>query len=148
MAKKSVPATASRKAAVEDDEEEDEEEVVVASSKKKIIAPIAKSRTNGKATTAKATVAKKPAKADDEEGGYVPNPNSMRDFVMRAMKRGGSSAEIKGRAARFAERKGIDALADVKAYKNFDIAFYAKFLKGKGFSVKIDEEADSYTLTV
>ena len=147
MAKRSTTATVSRKAAaVEDDEEE--EEVVAVSSKKKAAAPIAKSRTNGKATTAKATVAKKPAKASDEEGSYTPNPNSMRDFVMRAMKRGGSSAEIKSRAARFAEKKGVDDLSDAKAYKNFDVAFYAKFLKGKGFDVDINEEADSYTLTV
>jgi hypothetical protein len=144
VAKRSVPATASRKAVV-DDEEEDE--VVVVSTKKKTTAPIAKSRTNGKATVAKATVAKKPAKADDEESGYVPNPNSMRDFVMRAMKRGGSATEIKNRAARLAERKGIEALAEAKAYKNFDVAFYAKFLKGKGYDVTIDEEGDNYTLS-
>lgn len=147
MAKRSTTATVSRKpAAVEDDEEE--EEVVVVSSKKKATAPIAKSRTNGKATTAKATVAKKSVKASDEEGTYTPNPNSMRDFIMRAMKRGGSSAEIKSRAARFAEKKGVDDLSDAKAYKNFDVAYYAKFLKSKGFDVDVDEEADSYTLTV
>jgi hypothetical protein len=38
--------------------------------------------------------------------------------------------------------------SDPKAYKNFDVAFYAKFLKTKGFDVDIDEEADSYTLNV
>ncbi len=119
MAKRSVPATASRKAVV-DDEEEDE--VVVVSTKKKTTAPIVKSRTNGKATVAKATVAKKPAKA-------------------------GSATEIKNRAAKFAERKGIEALAEAKAYKNFDVAFYAKFLKGKGYDVTIDEEGDNYTLS-
>jgi hypothetical protein len=150
VAKKSTPTTASRRAAVADDEDEDEEEVVVASPKKKATAAApAKSATNGRAngkSTAKATVAKKPAKATDEEGAYVPNTNSMRDFIMRAMKRGGSAAEIKSRAARLAERKGVEDLSDAKAYKNFDVAFYAKFLKGKGFNVTIDEEGDSYTL--
>lgn len=147
MPKKSTSATASRRVAVVDDEDEDEEEVVVVSAKRKTAAPVAKSRTNGKATT-KAVVAKKPAKADDEEGSYTPNPNSMRDFIMRSMKRGGSSTEIKTRAAKFAEKKGVDALAEARAYKNFDVAYFAKFLKGKGYSVKIDEESDSYTLSV
>lgn len=152
MAKRSTTATASRKvAAVEDDEEDDEEEVVVVSAKKKTAAPAAKTangRANGKAT-AKATVTKKPAKAaaeDDEEAAYTPNANSMRDFVMRALRRGGTSAEIKKRAARTAERAGVETLSDAKAYKNFDVAFFAKFLKGKGFDVDVDEENDSYTL--
>lgn len=145
MAKASTPVKASRKAVVEDEEDEEEEEVVVVSSKKKTAAPIAKSRTNGKTTT-KATVTKKVAKEVDDETSYTPNPNSMRDFIMRAMKRGGSAAQIKKRAASFAEKKGVDSLADPKAYKNFDVAFFAKFLRTKGYNVEIDEEADSYTL--
>jgi hypothetical protein len=138
--KRAVPAKASRKAAVVDDDE-DEEEVVVVSSKKKTAAPAAKS--NGKTNGA----VRKVAKADAEEGTYTPNANSMRDFIMRAMRRGGTSAEIKKRAASFASKKGVEDLSDVKAYKNFDVAFYAKFLKSKGFSVDIDEDADSYTLS-
>jgi len=139
--KKVTPVKASRKPVVEDDDEDDEEEeVVVVSSKKKAAAPIAKSKTNG-------AVKKTVAKADAEEGSYTPNANSMRDFIMRAMKRGGTSAEIKKRAAGFASKKGIEELSDAKNYKNFDVAFYAKFLKSKGFDVEIDEEADSYTLS-
>ena len=147
MAKASTPAKASRRVAVEEDEE-DEEEVVVVSSKKKTAAP-AKSTTNGRAngaTKTKATVTKKTVKEVDDEASYTPNPNSMRDFIMRAMKRGGSSAQIKKRAASYAEKKGVDTLSDPKAYKNFDVAFFAKFLNTKGFPVEIDEEADSYTL--
>jgi len=146
VAKRSTVATASRKAAVADEEDDEEEEVVVVSAKKKTAAPVAKSATNGKATT-KAAITKKAAKSEDEEGTYAPNANSMRDFIMRSMRRGGTAAEIKKRAARFAEKKGVDALADAKAYKNFDVAFFAKFLKGRGFDVTIDEEADSYLLS-
>lgn len=144
MAKSSTPVKASRKPATVVEDEEDEEEVVVVSSKKKSAAPAAakNGKVNGKATTAP----KKAAKAD-EDSTYVPNQNSMRDFVMRAMKRGGTATEIKKRAARFAEKKGIDGLSDVKAYKNFDVAFYAKFLKSKGYDVEIDEEGDSYSLS-
>jgi len=147
MAKASTPAKASRRVAADEDDE-DEEEVVVVSSKKKAAAPAkstANGRTNGAAKT-KATVSKKTVKEVDDEATYAPNANSMRDFIMRAMKRGGSSAQIKKRAASYAEKKGVDALADPKAYKNFDVAFFAKFLSGKGFAVDIDEEADSYTL--
>lgn len=145
--KNSTPTKASRRAVAVDEEDDDEqEEVVVVSSKKKAAAPVAKSKTNGKVAV-KAAVTKKTAKADDEEGAYTPNANSMRDFIMRAMKRGGTSTAIKKRAATFAEKKGIDTLSDPKAYKNFDVAFYAKFLKSKGFDVEIDEEADSYTLS-
>ncbi len=146
MAKKSTTATASRKVAVAEEEDDEEEEVVVVSAKKKTAAPVAKSATNGKATT-KAAVTKKAAKSNDEEGAYAPNANSMRDFIMRSMRRGGTSTEIKKRAARFAEKKGVDELSDVKAYKNFDVAIFAKFLKTKGFDVTIDEEADSYLLS-
>lgn len=144
MAKSAAPSKVSRKAAVVEDEE-DEEEVVVATPKRKTTAaaPPAKSAKNGKVAT---TSARKTSAKDDEDGTYAPNQNSMRDFIMRAMKRGGTSTEIKKRAARFAERKGVDALADVKAYKNFDVSFFAKFLKSKSFDVDIDEEADSYTL--
>lgn len=149
MAKRNVtPAKASRRAAaVEDDE--DEEEVVVVSSKKKTTAPArasANGRANGK--PAAKTVAKKSVKTDDEEGQYTPNPNSMRDFIMRAMKRGGTATEIKNRAARFAAKKDIETLSEAKAYKNFDVAFFAKMLKGKGYDVDIDEEGDSYKLNV
>ena len=145
--KKVTPVKASRKPVVEEDDEDDEEEeVVVVSSKKKAAAPIAKSKTNGVAKT-NGAVKKTVAKADAEEGSYTPNANSMRDFIMRAMKRGGTSAEIKKRAAGFASKKGIEELSDAKNYKNFDVAFYAKFLKSKGFEVEIDEEADSYTLS-
>jgi hypothetical protein len=138
-----TPVKASRKVAVEEDDEEEEEVVVVASSKK-ATASIPKSSKNGKVA---ATSARKTSAKGDEDGTYTPNPNSMRDFVLRAMKRGGSATEIKKRAARFAEKKGVDELSDPKAYKNFDVAYYAKFLKGKGYDVDIDEEGDSYTLT-
>lgn len=146
MAKRTSTATANRKVAVAEEEDDEEEEVVVVSAKKKTAAPVAKSATNGKATT-KAAVTKRAAKSEDEEGTYTPNANSMRDFIMRSMKRGGTAAQIKKRAASYAEKKGVDELSDVKAYKNFDVAFYAKFLKSKGFTVAIDEEGDSYTLT-
>lgn len=145
MPKTSTPAKARKPIAVEEDDEE-EEEVVVVPAKKSVAAPVTKSRTNGKATT-KAAVTKKPVKEVDDEASYTPNPNSMRDFVMRAMKRGGTSAQIKKRAASYAEKKGVDALADPKAYKNFDVAYFAKFLRTKGYPVAIDEEADSYTLS-
>jgi hypothetical protein len=147
MPKRSAtPVKASRKVAVEEDEE-DEEEVVIATPAKKATASVPKSSKNGKASNGKVATVAKRSQASDEEGTYVPNPNSMRDFVMRAMKKGGTSAEIKKRAARFAEKKGVDTLSDPKAYKNFDVAFYAKFLKSKGYSVEIDEEGDSYTLS-
>jgi hypothetical protein len=145
MPKTATPAKARKPAVVEDDDEE-EEEVVVVSTKKKATPAPAKSATNGKAT-AKAAVTKKAVKEVDDEASYTPNPNSMRDFIMRAMKRGGTSAQIKKRAASYAEKKGVDALADAKAYKNFDVAYFAKFLNTKGFAVEIDEEADSYTLS-
>jgi hypothetical protein len=144
MPKRSAtPVKASRRVAVEEDEE-DEEEVVVATSAKKASASVPKSAKNGKVA---ATPARKTSAKDDEDGTYTPNQNSMRDFIMRAMKRGGTSTEIKKRAARFAEKKGIDSLSDPKAYKNFDVAYYAKFLKTKGFDVEIDEEGDSYSLS-
>lgn len=148
MPKKSAtPVKASRKVAV-DEEEEDEEEVVVTSSTKKATAPLAKSAKNGKTNGKVATVTtRKTSVKEDEDGTYTPNQNSMRDFVMRAMKKGGSATDIKKRAARFAEKKGFDNLSDPKAYKNFDVAYYAKFLKSKGYDVDIDEEGDSYTLS-
>jgi len=138
-----TPVKASRKVAVEVDDE-DEEEVIIATPAKKATATTPKSSKNG-AANGKPTVVKRSTTSDDE-GTYTPNPNSMRDFVLRSMKRGGTSAAIKARAAKFAEKKGVDALADVKAYKNFDVAYYAKFLKTKGYDVDIDEEGDSYTL--
>jgi len=138
-----VPAKASRKVAEADDEEDEEEVVVVSSKKKTTAAP--KASTNGRSNGKAAPVAKKSTKTDDEEG-YTPNANSMRDFIMRAMKRGGSAAAIKSRAARFAEKKNIETLSDVKAYKNFDVPWFAKMLKSKGYDVDIDEENDSYQL--
>ena len=138
----STPVKASRKVAVVEDEE-DEEEVVIATSTKRTNASVPKSAKNGKVAAAPA---RKTSTKDDEDGTYVPNKNSMRDFIMRAMKKGGTSTAIKARAARFAEKKGIDDLSEPKAYKNFDVAFYAKFLKGRGFDVDIDEAGDSYTL--
>src|SRR5580765_7855775 len=110
MAKASTPAKARRRVAADEDDEEDEDEVVVVSSKKKATAP-AKSTTNGRANGAaktKAAVSKKTVKEVDDEATYAPNANSMRDFIMRAMKRGGSSAQIKKRAANYAEKKGVD----------------------------------------
>jgi hypothetical protein len=149
--KTSTPVKASRKVAVEEDEE-DEDEVVVTTSAKKTSTALPKSAKNGKATNGKvATTTKKvaAAKADEEEAGtYTPNANSMRDFVMRAMKRGGTVAEIKKRAARFAEKKGFTDLSEARAYKNFDVIFFAKFLKGKGYDVDIDEANDNYKLNV
>ncbi len=144
MPKRSAtPVKASRRVAVEEDEE-DEEEVVIATSAKKATTSVPKSAKNGKVATAPA---RKTSAKEDEDGTYTPNQNSMRDFIMRAMKRGGSATEIKKRAARFAEKKGIDNLSDPKAYKNFDVAYYAKFLKSKGYDVDVDEEGDSYTLS-
>jgi len=142
--KTSTPVKASRKVAVEEDEEDEEEVVIATPAKKKTSTSVAKSAKNGKVA---ATPARKTSAKDDEDGTYTPNQNSMRDFIMRAMKRGGTAAQIKKRAASYAEKKGIDSLSDVKAYKNFDVAFYAKFLKSKGFAVEIDEEGDSYSLT-
>lgn len=143
-AKKASTATKSKKPAARDDDDDDEEEAPA----KKTSTKTAKASKNGKAA-AKAVPAKKSKKSDDddEEGSYTPNKNSMRDFIMRAMKRGGTSQEIKKRAARFAEKAGVDDLADVKKYKNFDVAYFAKFLDGKGFKMEIDEEADTYSLS-
>jgi hypothetical protein len=140
--KASTPVKASRKVAVEEDEE-DEEEVVIATSTKRTNASVPKSAKNGKVA---ATPARKTPVKGDEDGTYTPNKNSMRDFIMRSMKKGGTSTEIKKRAARFAEKKGVDDLSNIKAYKSFDVSFYAKFLKSRGFDVDINEEADSYTL--
>ena len=144
--KASTPVKASRKVAVEEDEDEEEEEVVVVAPAKKTTASVPKSAKNGKATNGKvATVAKRSTTSDDSTL-YTPNANSMRDFVLRAMSKGGSATQIKSRAAKLAEKKGVEGLSDPKAYKNFDVAYYAKFLKGKGYDVDIDEEGDNYTL--
>lgn len=143
--KTSVPVKASRKTAVVEDEEDEDEVVIATPARKKKTAPVAKSAKNGKVA---ATATRKTSTKDDEDGTYTPNQNSMRDFIMRAMKKGGTSTEIKKRAARFAEKKGVDNMSDVKAYKSFDVAFFAKFLKGKGFDVEINEETDSYSLKV
>jgi len=140
------PPRATTKARATEDEEDDEDEAPVRK-------PKATSRTNGKVAVSTKPAAKpaakpvtKPKKSDDSEGTYAPNANSMRAFVMRAMRRGGTSAEIKKRAARFAERAEVEALADPKAYKSFDVAYFAKFLKDKGFDVTIDVEADTYSM--
>jgi hypothetical protein len=143
VAKPKAKANGKAKAAVkntkiiaraEPDDDDDDDEPVAAKPKAK----------------AKAAVATKPAKkstrADSEP--YAPNKNSMRDFIMRAMKKGGTSEVIKKRAARFAEKAGVDGLDDPKAYKNFDVSYFAKFLKTKGMDVEIDEEADTYILSV
>lgn len=129
--------TASAKTRIEKDEEE-----VVASK------PVRNGKTNGKVTAAKPKIATKTVAKKASEEGYAPNPNSQRDFIMRAMKRGGSAEQIKARAARFAAKRDIADLGDPKAYRHFDVSYFAKFLKTKGFDVDIDEESDNYTLNV
>jgi hypothetical protein len=122
------PTKASKKAKnVEVEDEEEEEE-------------------NPKATKKTAVKGKAETKKAEKAEGYTPNKNSMRDFVLRAFKKGGSAAAIKKRAATLAEKAGIDSLADPKAYKNFDVAWYANFLKSKGLKITVDEENDKYSL--
>jgi hypothetical protein len=134
------PTKASKKAKnveVEDEEEEDEEPVKAKASTKTKERPSEQAMREAKATSKKKA-------AQKEE--YVPNKNSMRDFAMRAMKKGGTATAIKKRAASYAEKAGIDTLSDPKAFKNFDIAFFAKMLQGKGYDIDIDEENDKYQL--
>jgi len=136
-AKPTRASTKARNVEVEDDEEEEE----IPARRAKTVTPTSK---NGKVAAKPAPAKSKPAAKNDE--GYNPNPNSQRAFIMRALHRGGTSADIKKRAARMAERANVEALSDPKAFKGFDVAYFAKFLKEKGYDVDIDVEADTYTL--
>jgi hypothetical protein len=128
----STPAKARKTVVVEDDEEEE------------VVAPRPKAvskngKTNGKAVTT-ATVTKTNVKTIGENGVYTPNKNSMRELVMVALKKGGTTTQVKERAARIANKRGLKEFADVKAFKHFDVPWYVGFLNKHGHDFSLEAE--------
>jgi hypothetical protein len=69
---------------------------------------------------------------------YTPQKNSMRYFVLQALKRGGSSRKIKSRAAALAAKAGVEKYSESTAFKGFDISFFVGVLRENGFTVTED----------